>query len=39
MARGSIPGHPWVVVDFDEGLWDLSDENLQSFLDEGRGSS
>ena len=25
-----------VVVDFDDGLWDLSDADLQRFLDEGR---
>ena len=25
-----------VVVDFDDGLWDLSDGDLQRFLDEGR---
>ncbi len=25
-----------VVVDFEEGLWDLSDEDLQRFLDKGK---
>ncbi len=25
-----------VVVDFEEGLWDLSDEDLQRFLDEAK---
>ena len=28
-----------VVVNFDEGLWDLSNEDLQRLLDEGQGSS
>ena len=28
-----------VVVDFDDDVWDLSNEDLQRLLDEGQGSS
>ncbi len=39
LAFGSEGDTHTVVVDFDDGLWDLSNENLQGFLDEGRGIS
>ncbi len=36
LAFGSEGEVHKVVVDFDEGLWDLSDEDLQWFLDEAK---
>ena len=39
LAFGSEGDTYTVAVDFDEGLWDLSNDDLQSFLDVGRRSS
>ena len=39
LAFGSEGDTHTVVLDFDEGLWDLSNEDLQRFLDEGREGS
>ena len=36
LAFGSEGNTHTVVVDFDRGLWDLSDEDLQWFLDEAK---
>ncbi len=36
LAFGSEGNTHTVVVDFGQGLWDLSDEDLQRFLDEAK---
>ena len=39
LAFGSEGDTHTVMVDFDDELWDLSNEGLQRLLDEGRGLS
>ena len=39
LAFGSEGETRTVVVDFDDDVWDLSNEDLQRLLDEGQGSS
>ncbi len=39
LAFGSDGDTHTVVVDFEEGLWDLSKEDLHRFLDEAQASS
>ncbi len=39
LAFGSEGETLTVVVDFDDDVWDLSNEDLQRFLDERQGSS